>query len=209
MADYETSVLAQQVARLIRFGTVHSVQVSPPRCRVSFGIDPVTNTEHTTGWLSWSAVVDDTASEWRMPAAGASVMVLSPGGNTTGGLVFPAGYTDDRTPPSEEPGQHVTQYSDGATVSYDTKAHAMAVNLPAGGSIVIVTPGGMTVKGDVNIDGTLTATDVKDKTGSMQQMRDTHNIHDHNEHGDGGGVTDPPNQKMQASMQTDEEEPDQ
>ncbi|MBL5919771.1 phage baseplate assembly protein V [Lelliottia amnigena] len=215
MADYETSVLAQQIARLIRFGTVHSVQASPPRCRVSFGIDPVTNTEHKTGWLSWSAMVDDTASEWRMPAVGASVMVLSPGGNTTGGLVFPAGYTDDRTPPSEEPGQHVTRYSDGAIVSYDTQAHSMAVSLPDGGTVKIIGPGGITLDGPVTITKTLTVdetaevkgnlssggdisaqgdiADQGDSSSSMAKIREIYNDHDH-EYDD--GTTKKPNQPL-------------
>ncbi|MCY1699477.1 phage baseplate assembly protein V [Lelliottia sp. SL45] len=209
MADFDTANIYQRLMKLVKYGNIHSVQADPPSCRVTFGTDPISGQEHISDWLNWSTRSDSEVNDWSMPAVGAQVMVFSPGGETDNGLVFPAGFSGDRAPPATEPGQHVTAYSDGASVAYDTQAHAMAVNLPAGGSIVIVTPGGMKVKGNVDIDGVLTATDVKDKTGSMQQMRDTHNLHDHNENGDGGGVTDPPNQKMQATMPTDEEEPDQ
>lgn len=38
--------------------------------------------------------------------------------------------------------------------------------------------------------------DMSDKKSSMQALRDTFNEHDHNENGDGGGITDNPNQQM-------------
>ncbi|MGS1116867.1 phage baseplate assembly protein V [Castellaniella sp. UC4442_H9] len=44
--------------------------------------------------------------------------------------------------------------------------------------------------GDFKADG-----QVSDAAGSMQAMRDVHNVHDHTEN-DAGGPTDPPNQRM-------------
>ena len=199
MSEFDISMLAQQLARICRYGNIHSVQARPPRCRVTLGTDPLSGEVHVTGWLPWSAQVDDTSSDWRMPAVGASVMVLSPGGNLANGLVFPAGYTDDRTPPSAEPGQHVTRYSDGGEVLYDTDAHELQVSLPEGGRIIIVAAGGVKITGDLDVDG-----EVRDKNGTMQEMRDTFDGHDHNENGDGGGVTDPPNQKMQSGEEPGE-----
>jgi phage baseplate assembly protein V len=208
MATYDTAKLAQQLARMIRYGNIHSVKASPPRCRVTFGTDPVSGDEHTTDWLPWSANADNSSSDWRMPAVGASVMVLSPGGNTTGGLVIPAGFTDDRSPPSAEPGQHVTRYSDGATVTYDTVAHTLTTSLPDGGKVIVIAAGGIKFQGDMEIDGSLKVTkDISDGVGTLKQVREVHDLHDHNENGDGGGVTDPPNQKMQKTQT--EEEPDQ
>ena len=194
--NFNIANIYQRLTKLARHGNIHDVQADPPRCRVTFGDDPDTGKPHISDWLNWSARSDSEVNDWSMPAVGAPVVVLSPGGETDNGIVFPAGYSNDRPPPATAPGQHVTQYSDGATVMYDTKSHIMTLTLPEGGKVKF--------KADVDIDGTLTATDVNDKTGSMQAMRDVHNEHDHNENGDGGGVTDPPNQKMQS-----EEEPDQ
>lgn len=205
MADFDTSNIYQRLVKIARYGNIHSVQAKPPRCRVTFGDDPVSGGQHVSDWLNWSARSDSEVNDWSMPAVGAPVIVLSPGGETDNGIVFPAGFSNDRPPPATEPGQHVTQYSDGATVMYDTKAHAMTVNLPPGGKVTVTAAAGLKFVGNTEIDGDLNVTgDVKDKTGSMQAIRDTHNLHDHNENGDGGGVTDPPNQKMQS-----EEEPDQ
>jgi len=48
---------------------------------------------------------------------------------------------------------------------------------------------------DVHMDGNLhVAGDVSDKNGSMQEMRDTYNVHDHG--GDSGGTTSKPSQGM-------------
>jgi phage baseplate assembly protein V len=188
--SYELAALSQRVARMIRFGNITDVQVSPPRCRVTFGTDPVSGQAHKSGWLRLAGVADDGIAVWAMPKAGASVLVLSPGGEINGGLIFPAGFTDDRPPPSDKPGEYVIQFGNGASVSYSLEKNLMAIALPDGGKV--------TMKADLDVDG-----DVRDKTGTMQEIRDMHNAHTHNENGDGGGVTDPPNQKMQT-----EEEPD-
>lgn len=195
MSDYALADLSQRVSRMIRFGNITDIQNSPPRCRVTFGTDPVSGKVHKTGWLRLAGTADNNIEIWSMPAVGAPVMVLSPGGEVSGGLVFPAGFTDDRTPPSDKAGEYVIRFGNGAAVSYSMDNNVMDITLPEGGRVKM--------KADVDIDGVLTATEVNDKTGSMQAMRDVHDEHTHNEHGDGGGVTDPPNQKMQS-----EEEPD-
>lgn len=190
MSDFSLSDLSQRVARMIRFGNITAVQVSPPRCRVTFGTDPITGVPHESGWLRLAGIADGNMSIWRPPAKGASVLVLSPGGEINGGLVFPAGFTDDRAPPSDDPDEFVIRFSNGAFVRYHTGDNVMTASMPEGGVF--------------HVDGDIEATgDVRDKTGTMQAMRDIHNSHDHNENGEGGGVTDPPNQKMQS-----EEEPD-
>lgn len=38
--------------------------------------------------------------------------------------------------------------------------------------------------------------EISDAKGTMSAMRQVHDVHTHNENGDGGGVTNPPNQKM-------------
>ena len=217
-AEYTLADLYRRFSQLLRRGTIHSVQAKPPRCRVTFGTDPVSGDEHTTDWLLWHSGTDSEAQVWRMPAVGAPAMVLSVGGETGGGIVFPGLMTDDQTPPSDNPNQHVTKYSDGAVVMYDSAAHEATVNLPAGGKVLVVAAGGIKLQGDTEVDGNFKVTgnsvvegdsnvggniqaagDIEDKggaSGSMQHLRDVFDEHDHNENGDGGGTTDAPNQKM-------------
>lgn len=217
-ADYTLADLYRRFSQMLRRGTIHSVQATPPRCRVSFGADPLSGEEHKTDWLLWFAHADSERQDWSMPAVGAPALVLSVGGEPTGGIVFSGLLTDDRAPPSDNPNQHVTKYSDGATVMYDSAAHQATVTLPDGGKVTVVAAGGILLKGDTEVDGNFTVTgdsnvdgksnvggditaggDIRDKggaSGSVQQIRETFDNHDHQENGDGGGTTSPPNQKM-------------
>ncbi|NEG58186.1 phage baseplate assembly protein V [Pantoea agglomerans] len=194
--EYTLAEMWRRLNNMIRRGTVHSVQLKPPRVRVSFGTDPVNNTEHLSAWLPWYTRADSGLQEWSVPAEGCPATVLSEGGDLRNGVALVGLITDDQTPAGESGDMYVTRYGTGAGVSYDTAANAMAVSLPAGGTLSVTSPGGVDIEGDVNIKGGLTATTVSDEKGSMQQMRDVHNDHDHQENGDGGGTTNPPNQKM-------------
>ncbi|MDY3572311.1 phage baseplate assembly protein V [Enterobacter hormaechei] len=189
MADYTLADLSQRMARMMLYGNVLAVQVNPPRCRVTFGTDPITGKVHQSAWLRLAGIADDGIAVQALPTVGAPVIVLIPGGEISGGIVFPAGFTDDRPPPSDDAGTYIIRFGNGAVVSYSTDANVLSASLPDGGEVVIT--------GNLSVTG-----EVRDKSGSMQQIRDIHNAHTHNEHGDGGGVTEPPNQLMQS-----EEEP--
>ncbi|WP_368750153.1 phage baseplate assembly protein V [Klebsiella aerogenes] len=214
-AEFTLADLYRRFSRMIRDGTVHSVQASPPRCRVTFGSDPKTGKEHLTDWLPWYAHSDAERQDWSMPAVGAAATVLSAGGETTGGIVFAGLITDDQTPAGSAPTEHVTRYSDGAVVSYDTASHAMVVGLPDGGTVRVVGPGGITLDGPVRITKTLkvaetieaegnissagdiaAAGDISDQgntASSMAKIREVYNSHSHNETDD---ITEPPNEKL-------------
>lgn len=221
MADnllYQVSALQQQVRNMVKRGSIHSVQAAPPRCRVTFGKDPVNGDEHVSDWLLWWAASDSEKTTWNMPAVGAPVIVFSEGGVLKNGIVYPLGITDNQTAAGSTATEHVTKYSDGASVSYDTSTHAAAVSLPDGGTASVKAPGGITldgpvtitetltvektaeVKGDLSSGGNINATgdisDQGDTSSSMAKIRETYNEHDHQENGDGGGTTNPPNQKF-------------
>jgi phage baseplate assembly protein V len=208
-ADYTLADLYRRVSRMVMRGVVHSVQASPPRCRVTFGTDPLTGDVHVSDWLLWYAWSDSELQTWSMPAVGAPAVVMSEGGDTRNGIVFPGRITDDQTPAGASPNEHVTRYSDGAQVSYDSAAHAMAVTLPDGGSVKVIAAGGIKLQGDTEIDGSLTVKgdavitgnvsadgDISDKHGTVQAIRVTYNGHKHKENGDGGGETDPPDPQL-------------
>lgn len=209
MDGFELADLARRVRNMVRKGVVHSVQMSPPRCRVSLGVDPVTQREHVTGWLVWGAQADASRQEWNVPAVGSPVTILSESGDLRQGTVYPGGITDDQTPASDSPTQHITRFSNGAYFMYDSAANHYEISLPAGGTVKIIGPGGIELDADVVITKTLTVNqnasvggdlaakgDITDKdgeSGSIQDLRDMYNIHDH-EYND--GTTSPPNQKV-------------
>lgn len=217
-AEYTLADLYRRFSQMLRRGTIHSVQAKPPRCRVTFGTDPVTGEEHKTDWLLWYSNSDSERQDWRMPAIGSPAMVLSVGGETRGGIVFSGLLTDNIEPPSGSPNQHVTKYSDGATVLYDSSAHQATVTLPDGGKVTVVAAGGILLKGNTTVDGDFTVTgksdvtgdstvggnfscakEISDQYGTVNAIRVTYNGHNHNENGDGGGVTDGPNQPLPVS----------
>lgn len=214
-ADYTLADLYRRVSQLVRRGVIHSVQASPPRCRVTFGADPVSGAEHVSDWLLWHTHSDSERSDWSVPAIGAPALVVSAGGETRNGVVFPGLITDDQAPAGSSPTQHATRYSDGATVLYDTASHALEVSLPPGGTVNIIGVAGITldgpviitktlivqesaeVTGDIKSGATITAaSDVNDGKGSLESVRAKYNSHTHNENGDGGGTTDGPNEKF-------------
>ena len=212
---YTVAALQNQVANLVRRGSIHSVQADPPRCRVTFGTDPVTGDEHFTDWLLWGAPSDSERNTWNMPAVGAPAIVFSEGGNLKNGLVYPLGITDNQTPAGTSATAHVTKYSDGATFSYDTATHAAFITLPDGGAATVKGPAGITLDGTVTIteglivkktasvEGNLSSggnvsaagdiSDQGDTSSSMAKIREIYNDHDH-EYDD--GTTDKPNQRL-------------
>lgn len=195
--EYTLAEMWRRMNNMIRRGTVHSVQVKPPRVRILFGTDPVNNTAHVSAWLPWYTRADAGVQEWSVPAVGCPATVLSEGGDLRNGVALIGMITDDQTPAGSSGDVYVTRYGNGASVSCDTEGNAMAVSLPDGGALTVTCPGGATLKGDLKVEGNITATgEVADKTGTLQAVRDTFNQHDHQENGDGGGTTNPPNQQM-------------
>lgn len=108
-----------------------------------------------------------------------------------------------------------TVEADNATVEASVQAtiEAPLVNITAATSVNADTPllnvtgliacaglaagGGIPEAGKAKISGDIEAGgDVKDATGTMEEMRTTYNGHTHPENGPGGGTTSPPNQAM-------------
>lgn len=194
--EYTLAEMWRRMNNMIRRGTVHSVQLAPPRVRILFGTDPVNNTEHVSAWLPWYTRADAGVQEWSVPAVGCPATVLSEGGDLRNGVALIGMITDDQSPASASGDVYVTRYGNGAYVAFDIQSNTMSLSLPTGGQISVTCPGSVVIKGNVKIQGALIATTVSDENGTMQQIRNVHNEHDHQENGDGGGTTNPPNQKM-------------
>lgn len=194
--DYTLAEMWRRLNNIVKRGTVHSVQLKPPRVRVLFGTDPVNNTEHVSAWLPWYTRADSGCQEWSVPAVGCPATVLSEGGDLRNGVALAGLITDDMSLAGENGDVYATRYGTDARVAYDAAAKAMAVSLPEGATLSILSTGGVKVKGDLNVEGSVNATgDVADKKGTLQAVRDTYNGHEH-PNGNDGSPTGKTTQQM-------------
>ncbi|MFP5845251.1 phage baseplate assembly protein V [Salmonella sp. 741265052_HSA] len=116
-SEYTLADLFRRLHNLIKRGLVAEVQLSPPRCRVSFG------GEHKSGWLQWYTLATSERVDWSAPKIGDPVTVISEGGDLRNGVALLGLLVDDRGAPSDKPNEHVTKYCDSATQTYDTVSH--------------------------------------------------------------------------------------
>ncbi|MDT4867952.1 phage baseplate assembly protein V [compost metagenome] len=87
-----------------------------------------------------------------MPDIGEQVALLL---DTTGddGWVLGALYSEADPPPVASRDKWHRRFKDGAMIEYDRAGHAFVLELPAGGTVRVVAPGGVTVKAEqVTID---------------------------------------------------------
>lgn len=146
----------QQVGEAIQYGVIASVDYANATCSVTLG-------DLTTGELPWVAQRAGGTRYWSPPIVGEQCVVLAPEGDLENGLVILGLYSDTNPPPTNDPDVIQWDMPDGASISYNHAAHALAVTLPAGGTATIDAPGGVTINGDLIINGSVTASD--DVTG--------------------------------------------
>ncbi|HHQ6573265.1 TPA: phage baseplate assembly protein V [Serratia fonticola] len=104
--------ILRRLANLIRFGTVESVQMDPPRVRIATG-------ELVTTWIPWLALRAGSAVTWWAPTVGEQVVVLAASGELTTAVALLGLYGDSAPAPSDNPAVNLTRYPDGATFGYD------------------------------------------------------------------------------------------
>ena len=143
--------LSRLLQNLLRYGVVASVDHAAYRCTVHSG-------ELITKPLRWATYRAGDARTWWAPSVGEKVILLCPGGDTARGTVLPALYADDAPAPIDGDAVHITQYPDGALISYAPEKHEVSVALPSGGKIILVAPAGIDIIGDTRISGALRVT---------------------------------------------------
>lgn len=135
----DNNELLRLLLNLVRKGTVQAVDHDKALCRVSTG-----NLEST--WLPWLTQAAGKTATWEPPEVGEQIIVLSPGGDLADGVVVRALYADDNIPPSNQPSMHTRLFSDGARIEYDHDGHQLVAELPDGATVLLSSPGSVTVK---------------------------------------------------------------
>lgn len=160
------------LSNLIRYGTVDSVDHQAKRAVVRVG-------GVLTKPLPWLAARAGNVSIWSPPSVGEQVMVLAPNGNLGAAAVLAGIFSDASPAPASASADNVVILADdGAEIIYDRAAHKLQATLPAGGTVDLTAPGGVTITGDVTITGKVTiagdvAIDGKtDATGTITSASD-------------------------------------
>ncbi|PJC98607.1 hypothetical protein GQ37_009600 [Janthinobacterium sp. BJB1] len=99
----DLSDLLRLLQNLIRLGTI--AEVKGAKARVQLG--PTLITE----WLNWATPRAGSTRTWSAPTVGEQVIVFSPGGDLTRGVILPALYSQEFDAPESSP---TTQHSKAA-----------------------------------------------------------------------------------------------
>jgi len=142
---------------LIRIGTIVEVDLENARCRVRYG-DPTDEDPGETPPIRWLAARAGATRTWSPPTLGEQVILLAPDGQIGAGVAMP-GLVRDAFPPVGNSEAEMIEFADGARITYDPQTGALSAILPAGATAEIEAPGGITLRGDVRIEGKLTVTD--------------------------------------------------
>ncbi|OAV00226.1 MULTISPECIES: phage baseplate assembly protein V [Moraxella] len=132
------SDIIRRLENLIRIGTVASVDHAAARCIVDCG-------GIVTAPLPWLTLRAGTDRTWDAPTAGEQVVVLAPGGEMMQAVVIMGLYQTQAPAPAAQAHIKTRHFEDGATITYDTAAHALTAILPSGGTAVITANGGTTI----------------------------------------------------------------
>ena len=176
--------LARRLEGLIQVGRIVAADYKQAKVQVKSG-------HETSAWLPWVTLRAGPDRHWWAPEVGEQVLILSPMGDLGAGVVLPGLYRAAHPAPADDPARHLVEYSDGAAFMYDRRRHHWDISLPAGATVRLVAPGGVTIAGDVTVTGNIKATgEIADRTRSMGADREIYNRHTHP--GDSGGTTGRP-----------------
>lgn len=137
--------------QLIRFGTIASVDLGAARCVVDLDDDSASPP------IRWIETRAGQTRTWSPPSVGEQVLLFCPAGEI-GAAVAMRGLSSDAFPALGDSLAEIVEFMDGARLSYDPEAHVLSVTLPDAGAVRIVAPGGLSVEGDLDCTGTITAT---------------------------------------------------
>jgi phage baseplate assembly protein V len=131
------------IGDLVRLGTVASIDLAKATCRVR--LDQI-----LTGDVPWAGGRAGAVRTWSPPSIGEQVVLICPEGGV---------YSNARPAPAATEDSVSIHFDDGTWLGYDPGSKQLTAILGAGGTARIEAPGGITIRGDVSIEGTLTATE--------------------------------------------------
>lgn len=190
--------MAGDLSSLLRFGTVVELDLASARCRVAYGDPDSDDGEAETDWIGWIAPRAGDMRVWSPPSEGEQVLLLCPDGQLSAAVALPGLWRDIFPAPSSG-SEALIEWPDGARVIYDSDASEMQIVLPAGGTVQIDAPGGVTIeaqeitlRGDVTIDGDVNVSGGIEAQSDVVGDRVSLAEHRHGGVQIGGGMTNAP-----------------
>lgn len=162
----------------LAYGTIASVDLAAGRITVRVG-------EIETQPIRWLTGAAGGTQIWIRPKVGEQVLLKAPEGDIEAAIAV-RGVTYDAFPPIADPDRDVIRFEDGATVAYNPGTGELEVKLPSAGTVVIDAAAGVTIRGDVTIEGKLTASD--DVLAAGVSLKN----HQHDKTQPGGGMSGKP-----------------
>ena len=145
----DNTELNRRLSNMISIGRVESVDYGTATARVRIG-------GNLTADLPMMAPRAGGNRSWAPFEEGEQVIIAAPSGNLASGAIIGALYSDHGAAPGDRAGLHRTVYSNGAVIEYDRDANHFRMDL-AGGSVTISAPGGITITGNVTVQGDVVA----------------------------------------------------
>lgn len=140
--------ISHRLHNLIRLGTIAEVDHVRAQCRVKTG-------ELLTDWLYWITLSAGAVRTWQPPTLGEQVVLLSPDGELTAGVVLCGIYSETYPAPSHKSNDTRTEYADGAVITYDAARHHLSVSLPNTGTVICSAPASLTLQSaTINLEAT-------------------------------------------------------
>jgi phage baseplate assembly protein V len=156
MRDQED--IPADVSELIRLGTIATVDLAARRCTVLYGDEGDEDGGATTPPIRWLAPRCGKTRVWSPPSVGEQVILICPDGQLAAAVAL-AGIDQAAFQLPAAGLTELIEFEDGARIAYDPEGHALTAILPVGGTALIEAPGGLTIRGDVIVEGKLTASD--------------------------------------------------
>lgn len=190
--EFEITELNRRVANLLKLGQVKHVNYDGdiPLVRVQVG-------ELLTTWLPLLSLRAGPDRHWWPVEINEQVLVLSPSGDTTQGVVLGSLHQQRFPAPTHEAHVHQAVYQDGAILEYDRQVHRLRIHLPKGAKTEWISEDGVMITGDITVEGHITASGhVFDGVRSMQADREIYNTHTHSGVMSGSANTTPTGQRQ-------------
>ncbi|MFP3021324.1 MAG: phage baseplate assembly protein V [Wolbachia sp.] len=140
--NFAIAELNRRLANIMRIGLVKEIDHEKARVRVKVG-------EFITDWLPWVTARAGEDRSWFAPNIDEQVIVLSPYGELSLGVVLPAIYQQKYPPPESKKEVSSVVFKDGTKLSYDKENHHLEIDvvdkitLKVGESSVKITKGGI------------------------------------------------------------------
>lgn len=156
MSGLDITELNRILANMIAIGTVESVDYGAATARVRIG-------DLVTAGLPMQAGRAGANQTWSPYEVGEQVIVVSPSGNLSCGIIMGALYSANGAANGDRAGLQRASFSNGAVIEYDRDANQFTMDL-AGGTVAIYAAGGISIIGDVTVSGDVVASGISLKS---------------------------------------------